>query len=131
MGEDILATIDGALEDYATSPDAMRWTPEPESAEPFLPAGAWGGVTLDEISVWLRVWADVTAWNESFRQTAQAMDGFIQATQAWLSQQPPQSLTDEAKTLLAEHRDSGDEPVFGVAVWPTGDLPECITKGDA
>lgn len=28
--DDILASIDGALEDYATSDDAMRWTPPPE-----------------------------------------------------------------------------------------------------
>jgi len=31
---DILDTIDGALTDYGTSPDAMRWSPEPEAANP-------------------------------------------------------------------------------------------------
>jgi hypothetical protein len=30
---DILATIDGALADYGTSDDAMRWSPDPDKAE--------------------------------------------------------------------------------------------------
>lgn len=29
MSDDILETIDHALDDWATSGDAMRWTPEP------------------------------------------------------------------------------------------------------
>lgn len=29
MTSDVLALIDGALDDWATSPDAMRWTSEP------------------------------------------------------------------------------------------------------
>lgn len=30
----VLEAIDGALRDLATSPDAMRWTPEPAAAQP-------------------------------------------------------------------------------------------------
>lgn len=29
MSDDIVELIDGALRDYTTSTDAMRWTPEP------------------------------------------------------------------------------------------------------
>ncbi|HEY9415198.1 MAG TPA: hypothetical protein VIQ30_10595 [Pseudonocardia sp.] len=32
----ILETIDHAIEDWETSPDAMRWTPEPPPAHPWL-----------------------------------------------------------------------------------------------
>ncbi len=31
--DDVLASIDGALRDYETSPDAMRWTPEEAERE--------------------------------------------------------------------------------------------------
>lgn len=39
MSGDILDQIDHALEDWGTSPDAMRWTPEPQPA-PHLDAWA-------------------------------------------------------------------------------------------
>lgn len=43
--KDILDSIEGALSDYALSPDAMRWSPEPEAvpadvASPFAVSGA-------------------------------------------------------------------------------------------
>lgn len=35
---DIVDLIDGAIRDFATSGDAMRWTPEPEQESEFVPA---------------------------------------------------------------------------------------------
>ena len=53
----VIAAIDGALDDWATSGDAMRWSPEPpESAPPLLIAGeidppswnpAWGSIVFE------------------------------------------------------------------------------------
>lgn len=34
MSRDIIEAIDGALEDWAVSEDAMRWTPDPPEVEP-------------------------------------------------------------------------------------------------
>lgn len=35
--EHVLEAIDGALADWETSRDAMRWSPEPEAAPPLMP----------------------------------------------------------------------------------------------
>lgn len=37
MSNDIIAAIDGAIEDWTTSSDAMRWTPDPPRSKPLPP----------------------------------------------------------------------------------------------
>jgi hypothetical protein len=61
VASEILDTIDGALRDYGTSKDAMRWAPPPapvqEECTPLLNAapfayGASAGATLEMLGAW-------------------------------------------------------------------------------
>ncbi len=40
---DVLDLIDGAISDWETSPDAMRWSAEPPAEEPEFKQGGFGG----------------------------------------------------------------------------------------
>lgn len=60
MTDDILDLIDGALADY-TSADAMRWSPEPETAEPV--SGLMGYVTTYMRDAFARMEAEMAPTN--------------------------------------------------------------------
>jgi hypothetical protein len=56
----VLDAIDGALEDWSVSGDAMRWTPEPQEVQPIwtLPAGiqprhAWDDLRAYSLSIFV------------------------------------------------------------------------------
>ncbi len=66
----ILDTIDGALRDYETSGDAMRWAPEEKrAASPGLPLRG-GQISLDGSS-WLPVSSDSTPLLPAIIDTSQ------------------------------------------------------------
>lgn len=142
---DILDTIDGALDDYM-SPDAMRWSPEPEEAEREWPRG-YGGEFLDYRRRVILGFdgsedssAGVVIYDE-FRQFIHAMDRVtsylaeLAGIPMWLRTPAPPELTNDTLRLLAEApRDAAiattvetsysDEPIPVVVQPPEVTMPE-------
>lgn len=70
---DILAAIDGAVRDWETSADAMRWSPEPVRLKPPPP-------------VWMEVMVDVEGFHRAITGMAETVNqmarGFSEANQS-------------------------------------------------
>jgi hypothetical protein len=64
---DILDAIDGALFDYATSKDAMRWQPPEEQPEPLLPTPMIP-VNID---------IDLSGFMRGFEQLGEVMESLV------------------------------------------------------
>lgn len=70
-GDEVLASIDGALGDWSVSKDAARWVPEEKRAE--VPAGS-GLEALEALG---------RALAEAFRPAGEFLDGVARAFSAW------------------------------------------------
>jgi hypothetical protein len=96
VSTEILDSIDGALSDYATSKDAMRWAP-PES-QPETEPCPYAGFTVDlniDVEPFARAFADYAA---SFaRVMSSSFSGFLLAA--------GEADREHAAALSAMHRD--------------------------
>ncbi|MDF9718070.1 hypothetical protein INN71_02655 [Nocardioides sp. ChNu-153] len=69
MSGDILAAIEGALDDWETSPDAMRWTPDPPPTQPTSVLGP----RIASRAVTFRVHVDLSPFITAVTEAARAM----------------------------------------------------------
>lgn len=78
-GDDVLASIDGALRDLEVSKDAMRWAPEGKREE--VPAGS-------DLEALGRALAD------AFRPLGEFLDGMVRELSAWAASPEFRSLAE-------------------------------------
>lgn len=72
MTDDILDTINGALRDWETSDDAMRWVPQDERTDENRPSEPFDPENLNEL--FSRVWA---SYQPRWHHMAQAAVGVV------------------------------------------------------
>lgn len=101
MSDDIIETIDNALDDWTVSPDAVRWTPEkvpePSFGQP-LRRGYAGVLVEDETHLWR------TAALELHRETLRSAAAACSAAMATLTEQllvAPEALARLGEALKA------------------------------
>lgn len=136
---DTLDRIDAALEDWELGADAMAWDAEqgPHSraddlyqADGRLPDDVWLR-TISLLAIEGQLFA--TRFQEAARAAFTLIDEVSLDPEAWerlLWATGRSELTPEALTAVAEAVTEA-EGYAGLATWPSGDLPKCITSREA
>lgn len=107
MSGDILVTIDKALDDYETSDDAMRWTPEPAAVRPRAPINPDFVVRRPLSLPSVRITLDMTALRESLRRTGEDLQRLGEAVRPGLAKMGEQLTASLKPMQVAAHRRAG------------------------